>query len=95
MDENIDSMSIEAAYARYLMSSYLYYNDHPVLPYSDSQFDGLCKRLLDEWDTFSHQHKHLCTEDDLRAGTGYAIKFPNIVKGAALSWVDSFKKENK
>ena len=52
----------------YLMSCYLYYEcDKNVL--SDTQFDTLCKRLLDNWDSINHIHKHLI---DRRVPNGYS-----------------------
>jgi hypothetical protein len=33
-----------------------------------------------------HMHKHLITKDDLTAGTGYAIKYTNMIKNAAIRW---------
>ena len=69
----------------YLMSSYLYYHcDKQVL--NDDEYDALAKRLLDEWDSVEHMHKHLITQGDLTAGTGYAIKYTNMIKNAAIRW---------
>ena len=71
----------------YLMSSYLYYKkDKQVL--TDDEFDTLCKRLLDEWDSIEHMHKHLITKEDLQAGTGYAIEYTNMIIGAAERWYE-------
>jgi len=68
------------------MSGYLYYHaDAQVL--SDDQYDEICKRLLFEWDNISHPHKRLITRSDLEAGTGYAIKYTNMIKGAAMAWL--------
>jgi len=71
---------------QFLMSSYLYYRcDTQVL--SDAEFDKLCGNLLAAWNTFDHQHKHLVTQHDLKAGSGYAIRnYPLMVIGAALAW---------
>ncbi len=88
-EADIDNMGLPQLYVRYLMSSYLYYNDYPIMPYSDLQFDMVCRRLLNEWGNFEHMHKSLTTEEDLRAGTGYAIKFPLIVQHAAEQWLES------
>lgn len=64
----------------YLMAAYAYYvEDDPIM--SDWDFDSLAKTLLEEYDTIEHRHKHLVTEDDLRAGT-YLGEYPEIVKGA-------------
>ena len=68
------------------MSSYLYYHaDAQVL--SDADYDEICKLLLFEWDNISHPHKGLVTRADLEAGTGYAIKYTNMIKGAAMAWL--------
>lgn len=67
----------------YLMASYAYYElDTPFL--SDAVFDGLAKVMLNGWPTIEHRHKHLITEDDLRAGTLMTRDFPTIVKDSTL-----------
>jgi len=70
----------------FLMSSYLYYRcDTQVI--SDADFDKVCTELLAVWNTFEHQHKHLVTQHDLKAGSGYALRnYPLMVIGAALAW---------
>ena len=73
-------------YVKYLMSSYLYYNDSPRLPFADWEYDNICKVLLEHWGELDHMHKYLCDEDMLRAGTGYSIKFPLIVQSCATQW---------
>lgn len=72
--------------AFYLMSSFLYYNlNRNVL--SDDVFDGICKRLAEEWDGIEHQHKCFIPREDLLSGTGYSIKeYPQIVEPAAMLW---------
>jgi NAD-dependent DNA ligase len=66
----------------WLVHCFLYYvADQPVL--RDSQFDKLTKKLLEHWDQVDHPHKELVTLDDLKAGTGFAIKYPKMVEGAA------------
>ncbi len=56
----------------YLMSSYLYYEcDLNVL--DDTQFDYLCKRILDNWDNIDHMHKHLLDKESLKSRMGYGI----------------------
>jgi len=87
---DLGGMGLPQLYVRYLMSSFLYYKGFPIIPYTDYQFDMVCKRLLVEWDNFEHMHKSLTTKEDLRAGTGYAIEFPLIVQHSAISWVESF-----
>jgi hypothetical protein len=78
----------------YLMSCYLYYIlDQPVL--SDSQFDELGKVVLEHWDEIDqHQHKHCLTIEDLKAGTGYAIKYPRMIVGAAEALLIERNKPN-
>ena len=85
-------MHINALYSHYLMSSYLYYKNLPVVPWSDVQFDMACKRLLLEWDDIDHIHKHLCSKEDLEAGTGFSIDFPLQTQHAAMHWVESLTK---
>jgi hypothetical protein len=64
----------------YVVSSYAYYIRGCSL-LSDETFDKLCKVILER----KIQHSklsHLYTDDDLRAGTGYAIpikKYPNFI----------------
>lgn len=82
------SPSLPSRFSIYLMSCYLYYEED-VHVLSDTQFDNLCKELLDHWDEFEHPHKHLITTEDLKAGTGYAIKYPLMVIGAARQWYRS------
>jgi NAD-dependent DNA ligase len=73
---------------KFLMASFLYYQMNRS-PISDCEFDQVCQDLLAEWDNFEHQHKYLVTPDDLRAGTGFAIKtYPLMVRHAALRWLD-------
>ena len=72
----------------YLMSCYLYYEcDKSVL--SDAQFDDLCKKLLDNWDSITHMHKHLISKDALKAGSGYDITYTSMIKNASLNWYET------
>ncbi|MDQ2066731.1 hypothetical protein Q9295_10110 [Xinfangfangia sp. CPCC 101601] len=75
----------------YLMASYAYYElDEPFL--TDAAFDAMAKRMLQGWPAIRHRHKHLITEDDLKAGTLLNRDFPGIVKGAAMDLIQSTKK---
>ena len=66
------------------MSAYAYYvEDDPIM--SDYDFDMLACTLLKEYDSITHQHKHLVTKEDLKAGT-YLGEYPEIVKGALNSY---------
>lgn len=65
----------------YLMASYAYYEqDDPIL--SDGMYDRLARRLLENFEEIEHMHKHLITEDDLRAGSLLIDEYPSMVKGA-------------
>jgi len=82
---NIETLNINRLVPFYLMSSYLYYKeDKQVL--TDEDFDRLAKRLLDNWDSVEHMHKHLISKEDLQAGTGYAIQYTQRIINAAKSW---------
>ena len=56
-------------------------------------FDTLCKRLLENWDSVEHMHKHLISKHDLTAGTGYAIKYTNMIINSAHRWYELAQKE--
>lgn len=87
----IDTLKNSQLVPHFLMSCYLYYElDKQV--YTDDQFDQLAHRLLDQWDSVDHMHKHLITRADLEAGTGYAITYPNMVKNGAQAWYEINKK---
>ena len=51
----------------------------------DTEYDIICKRLYNEWDEVEHFHKHLVEKETLLAGTGYSLKYPEMVKGAAIA----------
>lgn len=74
----------------FLMSSYLYYEwDCAVLP--DNMFDVMCVEMLKNWDDIEHMHKHLITKEHLKAGSGYDIIYPLMVKLSAREWFESHK----
>jgi|TARA_R100001460_G_scaffold2812_1_gene8832 NAD-dependent DNA ligase len=84
---NIETLNINRLVPFYLMSSYLYYKeDRQVL--TDEEFDKLAKRLLDNWDSVEHMHKHLISKEDLQAGTGYAIQYTQRIINAAKNWME-------
>ena len=83
---NIETLHINRLVPFYLMSSYLYYKeDRQVL--TDEDFDRLAKRLLDNWDSVEHMHKHLISKEDLQAGTGYAIQYTQRIINAVKNWI--------
>ena len=81
----LHNVSLNRLVPIYLMSSYLYYEqDKNVL--DDTQFDYLCKKLYDNWDSVEHMHKHLIDKDNLKAGSGYGITYTNLIMSSALKW---------
>ena len=67
----------------YLMFSYLYY-EKDISLIADTEFDLLCKNLLEKYDGLKHMHKHLVNKESLTAGTGYDIKYTNMIKSSAM-----------
>ena len=67
----------------YLMFSYLYYEKNINL-IDDTEFDQICKTLLDKYDELEHMHKDLVKKESLTAGTGYDIKYTNMIKDSAM-----------
>ncbi len=71
----------------FLIASCAYYElGKPVM--SDEEFDKLVERLAEEYDEITHSHKHLITEDHLKATSGYDINFPTIVKDVARTIIN-------
>ena len=81
----VDSVSLNRLIPIFLMSSYLYYEKNKSV-LTDEQFDNVCKKLYNNWEKVTHMHKHLISKDDLLAGSGYGIKYTNMIKGGAMSW---------
>ena len=74
----------------YLMFSYLYYEKNISL-IDDAEFDGMCKTLLNKLDSLTHMHKHLVKKESLTAGTGYDIKYTNLIKDSAMRLRNTWK----
>ena len=72
------------------MFSYLYY-EKDISLIDDAEFDGMCKTLLDKLDTLTHMHKHLIKKESLTAGTGYDIKYTNLIKDSAMRLRNTWK----
>jgi NAD-dependent DNA ligase len=76
----------------YLVHSYLYYiEETPII--TDTEYDRLCKKLLNSFDTLTHRHKHLVSKEALQAGTGYHISeddYPSITKHSAVHLRDRY-----
>ena len=88
--EEIQNMHPNKLVSWFMIGSYAYYDLNENVM-SDYDFDYLVKRLKDEWDTIDHPHKNLIMYTNLEAGSGYDIKFPSIVKGATVSYLQSRK----
>ena len=66
------------------MCSYAYYKlDKNLI--TDHEFDQLGKDILANYDNIEHMHKHLVSKDDLTAGTGYGIKYTEMIKSSAMA----------
>ncbi len=82
---DLKSLSSNQLVPWFLMSSYLYYwCDFSLI--QDSEFDALCVRLHKEWLKVTHRHRDLITRNDLKAGTGFAIRiqdYPLITQSSA------------
>ena len=77
--------SPHAAIPWFLMASYLYYH-HDVSLISDGLYDDMAKAILEAWDELDHRHKHLLSEDALKAGSLYSLRvedYPGMTKGGA------------
>ena len=70
----------------YLMYSYAYYKENESLV-DDTEYDQICQDLITNWDNITHWHKPLLDLESLKAGTGYDIKYPNRVVGAAIALI--------
>ena len=70
----------------YLMYSYAYYQENESL-IEDAEYDQICQDLITNWDNITHWHKPLLNLESLKAGTGYDIKYPNRVVGAAIALI--------
>ena len=74
----------------YLMYSYAYYKENESL-ISDTEYDDICKQIIEKWHSITHWHKSLLTLDALKAGTGYDIEYPNRVISAAKTLIEKEK----
>ena len=68
------------------MFSYAYYQENESLV-PDAEYDQICQDLITNWNDITHWHKPLLNLESLKAGTGYDIKYPNRVVGAAIALI--------
>ena len=84
--------SINRCVAWYLINSYLYYIcDLSVI--TDTEYDKLCKRLYDEFDSITHPHKFLVDKDALNCGTAFHLtedKYPQMVKNSSKMFYNQY-----
>ena len=67
----------EEIFETYLSNSYKYYkNTGDDVTWSNTEYDYWCRKLLESWDYWEHEYKYLITKDDLKAGTGFMINYP-------------------
>lgn len=91
---NINEISVNRCVPYYLMSSYLYYKEDKFVLH-DNDYDLLCKRIIKEWDSITHFHKHFIDLDSLKAGTGYSNEYNNRIASAACTWYNDYEKETQ
>ena len=85
--DKIETLPINLIVSYYLMSCFLYYElDLNVL--SDYEFNILCKRLINEYNTITHMHKKLIDVDELKASTGYTLTYTRLIKHASIIWYE-------
>lgn len=96
--EELMRSPINYVYGYYLMASYLYYVRYVDSPFTDPEFDQLCKRLLTEWDDVTHKNKNLSSPELLKAGTGYSIQaweYPGGLRWCADRWKEAYDKRGE
>ena len=85
---DVENMSPNMLVSWFMMASYAYYivgGEGQLM--DDVTFDRLVQRLKEKYDEADHPHKEHITEDHLKAGTGFDIKYPTIVKHAYASYL--------
>lgn len=91
--EGVIAGDINRLVPHYLIACHAYYvDDEPLI--TDRLFDDITKRLIAAYPDITHRHKDLISLDDLKAGTGYALTYPSIVKGAVRDMREKLLKGN-
>lgn len=84
-DDYVDLLPTGLLVPHYLIHCYLYYEAGASV-ISDSQFDGLARRLDLEWEDVKHRHKRLIDRAALGSGGAYLTrKLPCYVTASAES----------
>ena len=86
---DVSAMSPNQLVSWFMIASYAYYRlggcDDQVM--DDQTFDYLVQRLKENYDLAEHIHKKYITKENLEAGTGFDIDYPNMVIGAYRSYM--------
>lgn len=92
---NVRKVPLNRLVSIYMMSSYLYYHRYESI-ITDEEYDYVCKRLHDDYDHVTHNHKVYLDRNSLKAGTAYQMKakdYPTVTRVAAEQWArDEFIK---
>jgi len=87
----LENLNINRLVPFYLMSCFLYYElDVNVL--SDNDYNMVCKRLYNEFDSITHMHKYMLDKDSLKASTALGIKYTDMIKKASEIWYKEYLK---
>ena len=85
---DVENMGPNMLVSWFMISSYAYYvigGQSQVM--DDLTFDLLVQRLKEKYDEADHPHKKHITLEHLKAGTGFDISYPTIVKHAYFSYI--------
>lgn len=72
------------AVPHFILASYMYYVEGEAI-LSDATFDEDIVGTLIRHKDLVHPHRHLITDEHLSAGTGFDLKYPSMIPGAAAA----------
>jgi hypothetical protein len=95
---NINELDHKTLIAYYWQAGFLYeHHDDSFL--TDGEWDALCLRLLNEWDSLPDtEHKRKIVKEDLSSATasGHTLdKVPQMAQHAALKRLQEFKRKKR
>lgn len=80
MKLDINNESLDKLVTVYMVASFCYHKLNETI-ISDEDYDQVCRRLISEYDSITHQHKSFLDKGALRAGSGFHItNYPTIVR---------------
>ena len=82
------SVNLNKCVAYYLMSAYLYSNEHEVV-LDDPTYDRLCTVLHKNFEEIDHPHREYLDKEALETGTTMHFRWsimPKIIQSAAHQW---------